>query len=235
MRNTDDQNLARLAQSTLHELALYEGVIDGQWGPKSDLAFQVYCNYERYEDVAKLEVKLSADQQADLAKFIKNWKANIARYIGIGTATGIPGELVAAIHWRESGGDFTTYLHNGDPLGRPTTHEPVGILFNNWATAAIDALDRETAAKAQSGIEEWTTTLDCMCIFGEYYNGEGYRARNVPDPYVLAGTSGYEKGKFTADGHFDPEAVDSQLGVLVMLKAILPEAPPPAVASPALT
>ena len=227
-RTTADPEVAKLLQTALQEMGLYEGLIDGAWGPKSELAFQIHLNYERYAAVGALTVKLSPDQQADLAKFLKNWKATTSQtlYAAVAQATQIPPELVAALHWRECSGDFNAYLHNGDPMTNaggeniPTVNEPAGILCHSWTTAAIDAINREATAKAQSGIEDWTSDLACMCIFAEYYNGEGYRERGVPDPYVLAGTSGYAAGKYVADGHYDPQAVDQQLGVLVMLKAL---------------
>jgi lysozyme family protein len=228
-RTTDDPLLAQLAQSALAAQGLYEGAIDGAWGPKSDQAFVVAGNYRRYADLAKMTLTLSADQQADLAKFLKVWKDPLAqsRYQSVGHAADVPPALVAALHWRESGGDFTTYLHNGDPMKDaagnpiPTVHVPRGILFNAWTTAATDAINREPAARAGSGIENWTASLPAMCIFAEYFNGEGYRERGVPDPYVLAGTSGYDRGKFTADGEYDPTAVDDQIGVLALLRAIV--------------
>ncbi len=46
----------------------------------------------------------------------------------------------------------------------------------------------------------------------EMYNGPGYAKRGLPSPYIWAGTNQYAKGKYIADGHFDPNAVDHQLG-----------------------
>jgi lysozyme family protein len=229
-RTTEDAAFATMVQTFLQAEGLYEGAIDGAWGPVSDTAYQVYANYERYAGVDKLVTRLSADQQADLAKFLKNWKSdNLARYRAVANAADVPIELVAALHWRESGGDFTCYLQNGDPMRDaagnpiPTTSVPAGLLFTSWITAAINAIGREKTAREMSGIEEWATgpeALPCLCIFAEYFNGEGYREMGVPDPYVLAGTSGYTAGKYTADGVYDPAAVDEQLGVLVLLRAI---------------
>jgi lysozyme family protein len=222
-RTTDDPNVARLVQAGLESEGLYEGELDGIYGPVTERAFQSYQRFERYADVGALLVQLTADQQADLAKFLKNWKAKTQRYQAVALRADVPAELVAALHWRESGGDFSTYLCNGDPLGKPTVHVPAGILFNDWNLAAIDALKRETDAKEWSGINEHTAALGAMCVYAEAFNGEGYAEQRppVPDPYVLAGTSGYTAGKYVADGVYDPDAVDGQLGVLAMLKAIV--------------
>lgn len=36
---------------------------------------------------------------------------------GRGKRTGVPARPIAALHWRESSGNFNTYLHQGAPLG----------------------------------------------------------------------------------------------------------------------
>ncbi|MCX5921316.1 MAG: hypothetical protein NTW61_08385 [Candidatus Melainabacteria bacterium] len=53
--------------------------------------------------------------------------------------------------------------------------------------------------------------------FAELYNGTGYEDKGVPSPYVLAGTSAYQKGKYVADGQYDPNHVDEQLGVATLM------------------
>ncbi len=40
--------------------------------------------------------------------------------------TGVPWELIGAIHFRESSLDFNKCLHNGDPLGQKTVRVPAG-------------------------------------------------------------------------------------------------------------
>ena len=59
--------------------------------------------------------------------------------------TDVPWQIIGIIHVLESNGDFTTHLHNGDPLtdrtvsvpkGRPDDGEP---LFN-WKASALDAV-----------------------------------------------------------------------------------------------
>ena len=49
----------------------------------------------------------------------------------------------------------------------------------------------------------------------------GYANKGIPSPYVWAGTSNYSSGKYIADGVFDSSYVDQQLGVAVMLQALL--------------
>jgi lysozyme family protein len=43
----------------------------------------------------------------------------------------------------------------------------------------------------------------------------------LPTPYLWSFSNNYEKGKFVADGHYDPEAVSKQCGAALMLKAIM--------------
>jgi lysozyme family protein len=51
----------------------------------------------------------------------------------------------------------------------------------------------------------------------EEYNGLDYAACGRPSPYVWASTNQYTKGKYVADGHYDPNAVDHQLGCAALL------------------
>jgi lysozyme family protein len=159
---------------------------------------------------------LTEAQQADLDSFKQNYEENKDRYEAVAEATGVPAELVAAIHWRESGGNFDTYLHNGDPLGSPTTHVPQGINYSNWEDAACDAMTRYID-QDKLDVNDINTYYDVA----ERYNGLGYRNKGQTSPYVWSGTSNYTSGKYVADGVYDSSAVDKQLGVAVMLKALM--------------
>lgn len=161
--------------------------------------------------------KMSARQQSELEQFKSNYAQNQARYESVAQKTGIPPVLIAAIHWRESSGNFGTYLHNGDPLGSPTVHVPAGKLFYDWESAAVDALNSH---RGNSTLTADSTDLDAMAEFAERYNGLGYRNKGLPSPYVWAGTDKYTSGKYVADGVFDPNYVDQQLGVMLMIKSI---------------
>ncbi len=163
------------------------------------------------------ELNLSGVQERELEAFKQNWEQNHDKYEKVEEATGMPAELVAAIHWREGSGNFNTYLHNGQPLGQTTTIVPKGIYFEDWTEAAIDAVTNYGGGL--SSIEEGN--LDTYYDYAEKYNGLGYRKRGLPSPYVWAGTNNYSSGKYVRDGVFDPNAVDQQLGVAVMLQALL--------------
>ena len=160
-------------------------------------------------------VTLSDKQKRDLEHIKQVYKANKDRYDRVAAATGIPAELICAIHYKEGSNNFSTYLHNGDPLGKATVHVPKGIYFgkDQWEEAAIHALK----SKAKNGIGH---DFDSMLNFAERYNGLGYRNKGVTNPYLWAGTSNYTKGKFVRDHVYDPSAVCKRLGVAVIVKEL---------------
>lgn len=163
------------------------------------------------------DMNLSGVQENELEAFKKNWEENKDKYEAVEEATGMPAELVAAIHWREGSGNFNTYLHNGQQLGQTTTIVPKGIYFEDWTAAAIDAVTNYGSDLSSIDPDDISTYYD----YAEHYNGMGYANKGLPSPYVWAGTSNYQSGKYVADGQFDPNYVDQQLGVAVMLRALL--------------
>lgn len=61
-------------------------------------------------------------------------------YQYISDRTGVPPELIAAFHYRESGCDFNTYLHNGQKLGiyLSSDLDIVMIMFLQRLTMELD-------------------------------------------------------------------------------------------------
>ena len=130
-------------------------------------------------------------------------------------------ELIAAFHYRESGCKFDTYLHNGQKLGTPTTIKPTGRIFHDFYEAAVDALNSVKNGRGvdlsleNSDINVWIT-------FAELYNGTGYTDyRNIASPYVYSGTNVYTQGKYTSDGKYNPNVIDRQPGIYILLKTLL--------------
>jgi lysozyme family protein len=174
-------------------------------------------------DYASFANKLTKDQEIELDVFTKRYVLHKDRYEKVASKIDFPARLIAAIHWRESSGDFSTYLHQGDPLGKPCIHEPrfpAVPIFDIWEEAAEHALNQKKFIKDSLAIIKETFDYDILCSFAERYNGMGYRLRGVHSPYVLAGTEGYVSGKFVSDGNYSPYAIDKQLGVLPMLRAL---------------
>ncbi len=183
---------------------------------KSALAQKVYDgNTKRVEG---MEPARSEEQSADDKLFEANWTRNQARYDAVSAKTGIPARLIAALHWRESSGNFETYLHQGDPLGKPAVHEPTDIpIFYKWEDAAVHALQQKKGVQTDLGMTAETTDKAAMATYSEYYNGLGYHLKGQPSPYVFAGTNQYKSGKYVADGKYDPQAKDRQNGVMSLI------------------
>jgi lysozyme family protein len=70
-------------------------------------------------------------------------------------------------------------------------------------------------------LQDWTDwTVAGLMYRLEGYNGWGYRQYHptVKSPYLWSGSSQYTKGKYVADGKFDPNAVSKQLGAATILR-----------------
>jgi len=136
------------------------------------------------------------------------------RYEKVSAKTHVPWPVIAVIHERESSQSWTASLAQGDPWDRVSVHVPKGRgPFASWEEAAEDAL--VVCAPHAAKWEDWSIG-GALCLL-EQYNGLGYAARGIPSPYVWASTDRYVKGKYIADGHFDPNAVDHQIGCAALL------------------
>lgn len=155
-------------------------------------------------------------------------EASRARYEAVSAKTGVPWDVIGVIHYRESSGSFAGVLHNGQKIigtGKKTTIVPKGRgPFTTWEEAAVDALLKCQPYAGKNTDWSIAGTLDIL----ERYNGLGYRNKGLPSPYLWAGTDQYVKGKYVADGKFDPNAVDKQVGVAPILMKLRGDAAKPA-------
>jgi lysozyme family protein len=139
------------------------------------------------------------------------------RYSTIQRMTGVPWWVIAVIHERESSQDFSTNLAQGDPWNKVSTHQPKGRgPFSSFEAAAVDAL--VNCAPYAGRWKDWTSGGTMTLL--EQYNGLGYANRGLPSPYLWSGTDQYSKGKYVADGVFDPDVVDKQLGCAGLIMAM---------------
>ena len=139
------------------------------------------------------------------------------RYLPISTRTGVPWFVIAVIHERESGQRWDRSLAQGDPWNKVSTHVPKGRgPFASFEDAAYDAL--VNCAPQAAKWSDWSAG-GTMTIL-EMYNGLGYANKGRPSPYIWAGTNQYVSGKYVADGVYDPNAVDQQLGCATLIKAM---------------
>lgn len=148
-----------------------------------------------------------------LAQFALDHKV---RYQQIEAATGVPWELIAVLHRRESDADFNTYLGNGDRLSRPTVNVPRGRgPFSTFEAGAIDSLHLDGLDMI---VPPWP--IEKMLYECEVFNGWGYANRGLASPYIWGGTNQQQLGKYTSDGHFDSHAMDGQPGCAPILAMI---------------
>jgi lysozyme family protein len=184
------------------------------------------------------------------------------RYKAVEARTNVKWFVVGCLHVRESGlkngkPDFDAWLHNGDPMrnkaGKPikTVHKPAGRPPNpnvTWEDGAYDAL---VVCEQLDKITDWGP--ERVAYAAEKFNGFGYRSpsRYIPSPYLWGGTSVQKPGKFIADGKYDSDVMDTQIGAMAVLKQMMaldaevrfdeakpsppepPEVPPPDVPPPA--
>lgn len=163
------------------------------------------------------------ERRAAVSKLADKYYKNIARYHAVQEATGVPSWWVFCVHERESGANFSGILHNGEKIigtGRKTNLVPKGRgPFASWQDAAIDAVKQKGLDK----IKEWNAAR-CLYEF-ERYNGFGYYGKGIRSPYVWADTNLEEVGKYVADGKYDPNADDKQVGCAALLKIICERSP----------
>jgi lysozyme family protein len=122
--------------------------------------------------------------------------------------------FVAVVHEREASQSWLAGLAQGDPWNRVSIHVPRGIgPFASWEAAAEYALEKAPPFAARWS--DWS--MGGLLTLLEEYNGLGYASMGRPSPYVWASTDQYHSGKYIADGHYDPNAIDHQLGCAALL------------------
>jgi lysozyme family protein len=137
-----------------------------------------------------------------------------ARYQAVSNKTKVPWGIIAVIHEREASQSWKANLAQGDPWNKVSIHVPKGRgPFNSWEDAAVDALTN--CAPHAANWKDWS--IGGALTLLEEYNGLGYAAKGKPSPYIWAATDQYKKGKFVADGHYDPNAIDHQLGCAALI------------------
>lgn len=163
--------------------------------------------------------KLRPQYERNLDYYLKRLGKFRATYRQAGAEIGVPWHFIGIVHAMEAGFDFATHLHNGDPLtartvrvpaGRPTSGEPPF----SWVESARDALTLKNLHRET----DWSIPRVLYNL--ERYNGFGYRRMGVPTPYLWSFSNLYEKGRYTSDHVYDPNAVSKQCGAGVMLKAL---------------
>jgi lysozyme family protein len=175
---------------------------------------------ERREEYSRLfqSCEILPARIREVQSIVSRILAKQDHYEAVQETTGVPWFIVAVIHSLECDLNFSTHLHNGDPLLQATTHvpkgRPPGIPPFSWVESAIDALNYDGLP---TNID-WSVAGALNCL--EQYNGTGYRrlANPIPSPYLWSFSNLYQKGKFAEDHRFDPNAISDQCGAAVLLK-----------------
>lgn len=171
-------------------------------------------NYQKMYAIAQIRPDAIDEANITAEEII----ANTSLYQLVATSTGVPWQVIGVIHHLESNLNFTTHLHNGDPLTAATVHEPIGRPPGNppftWEDSAIDAIKYD----ALNRWKDWS--IPGVLYTLEKYNGFGYQAKGVNSPYLWSKTDQYIKGKFGKQGIYYPDLISQQLGAVPVLKEL---------------
>lgn len=139
----------------------------------------------------------------------------------------VPWWFIALLWLRECNLNPKGVLHNGELIvgtNKKTRLVPSGRgPFSTWASAARDAL----IIKGLDKQFDWGVAATLFRIEG--FNGYGYSNRGVPSPYLWSHTNHYadgswdddpKGGKYVADGVYDPNVYDAQVGVCAVMKCL---------------
>ncbi len=161
---------------------------------------------------------------AAVEKIAARFPSVASYYDAASVLTGVPVYVIFLLHHMECDLSFSLHLHNGDSLRRKTVNDPAGRppvwepseppTHEDWSRSAVDALRYDRLDQ----INPWDVAGIAYGL--EKFNGWGYRSHGINDPYLWSGSNHYERGKYVSDGHFDPDAVSSQVGAMVVLAAL---------------
>ena len=176
---------------------------------------------EEYEQLFST-CRIHADRIAEVGGIVERIVGSRARYEAAGRPTDTPWYVIAVIHSLEAGLRFDRHLHNGDPLTARTVHVPANRLPRGrppfkWEVSASDAL----SLKRFGAWKRWDVPGTLYKL--EQYNGWGYRLYHpeVRSPYLWSRSTHYSRGKYVADGKWDPRAVSQQCGAAVLLRRMV--------------
>lgn len=132
----------------------------------------------------------------------------------------IPWWFIPLVHERECIGgvnNFNCNIAQGAAYNQKSKDVPYNGPFPSFKEAAIAALVKEAPHAAQ-----WTNwSAGGVATIAEQYNGMGYARMGKSSPYVWSGTDQYVHGKYVADHKYRDDVVDTQLGVMVSLHAMM--------------
>lgn len=161
--------------------------------------------------------RIDPDKYPSVLKVVEEQRKYWNRYLAVSEKTGVPADVIANIHYKESSLAWDKCLHNGDRVignGKKTWQVPAGRgPFSTWEEAAIDALMMKKSVFPSI----WTTVEKLK--FCQKYNGLGHQNKGLEyTPYVWAYTSHHdETGNYIADGKYSSTAVIKSPGIMAMM------------------
>ena len=157
-----------------------------------------------------MQIKPAYSKELEYAK--KAVLKNKEIYMEAEIYTGVPWQLIGALHYRESNCNMNRQLLNGQLYYKRTSIEPKHKgPWKSWMDSTIFAFKYEPLK---------STRLGDVLKYAERYNGMGYVRKGINSPYVWSYTTHYTKGKYVADGRYSPYAVSKQVGVAPLLKEL---------------
>lgn len=153
------------------------------------------------------------------------------RYQRVEALTGAPWFVTGIIHLREAGTplNFHAWLHNGDSMfdhnGHPrrTHNVPSGRPQNpacTWEEGCVDAYKIEGLLNKR----DWSPAFVAWVL--EKFNGFGPRVyHHIPSGYLWGSTIIQQRGKYVRDGVWDGSVMDTQVGGMALLAALMQIAP----------
>lgn len=132
----------------------------------------------------------------------------------------VPPQVLFCLHLRESDCNFKCSPAQGDSLQRRSTHVPRGRIPDKEPPYTFEQAAYDSYFNVDRlDLKNWKNikgTLDACTGF----NGWGPEYKGIPSSYVWGATSVQRPGKYIRDGVWSSTAVDSQLGVAAILKAM---------------
>lgn len=173
-----------------------------------------------------LNAKIPPQNDAKVTQVVGKVLANKARYESVAAAINpaMDWRFVGILHFMESSCNFKRHLHNGDPLtgrtyrvpkNRPEAPPANGHTYT-WEESAIDALT--VGSHDMRGVTDWS--VENMLFMMERYNGFGYRYKAILSAYLWSLSTVAMRGRYVADHKFDPNAVQTRCGCVVIMKGL---------------
>ncbi len=171
---------------------------------------EMVSTMEMYKGGFDFDLCVNPKQEKGVRNFINTWNDpdKRQRYINVANQTGIPAELIAAIHYREANCNFDKSQVDGESLEDTD--------FASWEDSAVYAFTKtgqDISIIEGDDIGSWLE-------FAERYNGLGYRNAGINSPYIWSGTVFHTSGKFTDEHVYDETAIDNQPGIAIMLREL---------------